>query len=64
VNAVAHLVCKPFAAMASPKWMEAMALSVVAQYKSSVGKSNTGDEVNAVAHLVRKPFAAMASMES
>ena len=41
---MAHLVCKLFAAMASPKWMEAMALSVVAQYKSSVGKSNTGDE--------------------
>ena len=61
---MAHLVCEPFAAMASPKWMEAMALLVVAQYKSSVGKSNTGDEVNAVAHLVRKPFAAMASMES
>ena len=60
---MAHLVCEPFAAMASPKW-EAMALSVVAQYKSSVGKVNTGDEVNAVAHLVRKPFAAMASMES
>ena len=48
---MAHLVCKLFAAMASPKWMEAMALSVV-------------DEVNAVAHLVYKPFAAMASMES
>ena len=40
---MAHLVCKPFAAMASPKWMEAMALLVVAQYKSSVGKSDTGD---------------------
>ena len=42
--AVARLVCIPFAAMASPKWMDAMALSVVAQYKSSVGKSYTGGE--------------------
>jgi hypothetical protein len=25
---VAHLVCKPFAAMAGPKWMEAVALLV------------------------------------
>ena len=41
---MARLVCIPFAAMASPKWMDAMALSVVAQYKSSVGKSSTGDE--------------------
>ena len=51
MNALAHLVCAPFAAMASPKWMEAMALLVVAQYKSSVGRSNTGDECSGVSPI-------------